>query len=87
MTDRSGLMEPVAITDTFAMGVEVEDLTNGMRRLKFFSPHGNEQHVCAKLIIPAACLITITQVIAPHAQQIAENLLTLVPRNTNHTAG
>jgi hypothetical protein len=86
MMDRAGLMEPIAIQDTFAMAVKVEDMEHGMRRLVFYAPHGNEQHVCAKLIIPAGCLITITEVIAPHAQEVAENLLTLVPR-TNHAGG
>ncbi len=86
MSEPDGLMEPIAIVDTFAMGVEVEDLANGMRRLKFFAPHGNEQHVCVKLVIPAACLLSITQVIVPHAQEIAESFLTLIPR-ANHNSG
>lgn len=80
-----GLMEPIAIVDIFAMGVRVEDLPNGMRRLVWYAPNGNEQHICAKLIIPAGCLITITEEIIPHAQQVAEALLTLVPRSNNHT--
>jgi hypothetical protein len=87
MTDRYGLMEPIAIQDTFAMAVKVEDMEHGMRRLIFYAPHGNEQHVCVKLVMPAACLITMTEAIAPHAQEIAENLLTLVPRSNNHNAG
>jgi hypothetical protein len=86
MTDRTGLVEVLAITDTFATGVEVEDLDNGMRRLLFFAPHGTERHVCAKMIVPAGCLIAITEAIAPHAQKVAENLLTLVPRS-NHQGG
>jgi hypothetical protein len=85
MADRTGLVEVLAITDTFATGVEVEDLENGMRRLLFFAPHGAERHVCAKMVVPAGCLISITEAIAPHAQQVAEKLLTLVPRSNNHT--
>jgi hypothetical protein len=81
-----GLAEPIAIVDTFATGVEVEDLDNGMRRLLFYAPHGTERHICAKMIVPAGCLITITETIAPHAQEIVENLLTLVPRS-NHNTG
>lgn len=87
MMDRYGLMEPIAIQDTFAMAVRVEDMEHGMRRLIFYAPYGNEQHICAKLIIPAGCLITITEVIAPHAQEIAESLLRLVPQNSSNHAG
>lgn len=86
MTERHGLVEVLAITDTFATGVEVEDLDNGMRRLLFYAPHGTERQISAKLIVPAGCLIAITEAIAPHAQQVAEKLLTLVPRN-NHQSG
>lgn len=85
MPDRERLLEPIAITDTFATGVEVEDLEHGVRRLLFYAQHGTEQHICAKLIVPAGCILTITEEIAPHAQEIAESLLTLVPRN--HSAG
>jgi hypothetical protein len=85
MRKNAELMEPIAIVDTFATGVEVEDLEHGMRRLLFFAHHGAERHVCAKLIIPAGCIISITEQIAPHAQEIAEALLSLVPRN--HSSG
>jgi hypothetical protein len=79
------LLEPIAIVDAFATNVHVEDLDHGMRRLTFSAPHGLERHISAKIIIPAGCLITIAEMIIPHAQVVAEGLLTLVP-SRNHTS-
>jgi hypothetical protein len=81
----NGLHEPIAVLDTVGTGVVVEDLEHGLRRLVFYMPHGNERHICAKIVVPAACLIAISEIVGQHAQQVVENLLTLVPKANNHT--
>jgi hypothetical protein len=87
MSEMHGLTEPIAIVDIFAMGVKVEDIDHGMRRLLFYAPYGTEQQVCARLIVPVGCLITIVEEIAPHAQKVAQRLLALVPNTQDRGGG
>lgn len=90
-TDHQTVQEPIAYPDAFVMDVKIEDLPNGMRRLVWMAPHstrgGTEMHVAANLVIPAACIVTICEKLLPHAQEVVESLLTLVPRSNNHTTG
>jgi hypothetical protein len=65
-TEGAGLIEPTAILDAFCTGLaQIEDLGNGIRRLVFYVARARdgytEHEIVARLVLPSACLVQISQ--------------------------
>lgn len=92
--DRETPIETLALGDSLATDLEIQDMGFGLKLLVWTAPHpvgqGKiERRIVSHLVVPEVCLIPINQKISKAADEIMETVLTLVPNgngNRNQTA-